>query len=37
MLEKGEVIKTKWSTINGNITDVQKCEIMGKVLEIFHM
>jgi hypothetical protein len=34
MLEKGEVIKTKWSTINENINDVQKSELMGKVLEI---
>ena len=34
MLEDGVVIKTKWTAINENITDAQKSELMGKVLEI---
>ena len=34
MLEDGVILKTKWTKVNENITDVQKSELMGKVLEI---
>ena len=34
MLADGVVIKTKWTEINENITEKQKSELMGKVLEI---
>ena len=30
----GQALGTKWTPINENITDVQKAELIGKVLEI---
>ena len=34
MLEEGEEVETKWTIISKNIMEVQKSELMGKVLEI---
>ena len=34
MLEEGVEVETKWTVISKDITEVQKSELMGKVLEI---
>ena len=34
MLADGVKIITKWTEINENITEKQRCELVGKVLEI---